>query len=139
MEPTFELDLEDVLDGYDAMRGAGADLTPVWREVEDLAKHDQAAIGATQEGTDGPWPKRARAQGRRRARKLLGRLPTSVHIKYDKHRFRKESKIPWSGAHQDGATVGRGAVLPKREHVYFTDEFLAETIARIEQHIAGAF
>jgi phage gpG-like protein len=138
VEPTFELDLEDVLRGYDAMRGAGADLSAAWRDLAPLAEHDQDAIAAAKEGTAGPWPKRARG-ARRRARKLLGRLPTSVHVKYDKHRFRKESKIPWSGAHQDGSTVGRGATLPQREHVYFTEEFLAAAIARIEQHLAEAF
>jgi len=149
--PSLRLDLEDVLDGYDAMSRAGRDLTAVWREVTPLVRRDQSEHARLQEGTEGRWPKlaastvaqrrAAKARGRksRPVRNALGKLPRSVVVRYNRQVLKIESKVPWSGVHQDGGSVGRGATVPAREHVYFSAQALDRIVERLAQHIAEAF
>lgn len=139
MEPVVSIDLEDVFDGFDELSRAGRDLRPVWRELKPVLKAD---LRMHTEGPDGPWPPRAKTprarRGRRRRRRrgpLLGRLKTAFQFEFDHKQLRAVNRIPWSGAHQTGAVVGKGVELPQREFAYASDEFIELMVKRILEHV----
>lgn len=154
----FDVDIRDVVHGFDSMKRAARNLRPVWQALEPVAKQDQREHARLQSGPRGPWAplaastqesrssaRRAKKAGRTRARrslrgrKVLGRLPSLVAVEFDSQRFLTLSKVPWSGAHQDGAIVGKGARLSAREHVYFSDEFQAVAARLLTAHLERAF
>ena len=45
------------------------------------------------------------------------------------------SRVPWAGAHQEGATVGKGVTLPERAHIYVTAPFLDWVLPKIADHM----
>ena len=154
----MRLDLEDVIDGFESMKRRGRNLSAVWRELEPIAKRDQTEHARLQEGPDGPWQpldsstrarrlqskrRTARSKGRRRpkrvGRRLLGRLPRLVRVAFNRDTFLVRSKVPWSGAHQDGAAVGRGARVPQRQHVYFSKQFLDRIADAVAERLRRAF
>lgn len=55
---------------------------------------------------------------------VLGTLPLSVSTKTRGHSLTAKSRVEWSGVHNEGGTVGRGARLPEREFVAFSPSFL---------------
>ena len=75
-----------------------------------------------------------------RARNILGRLPAAT-----KYRVRAageiaaESPIEWAAAHNKGAKVGRGAVLPRRELYWWSDRFVDLARHAIETHIVAGW
>jgi len=117
------------------------DLRPAWKEARKPARADQREHAKEEEGPDGPWiPRRSRTRARsksgrrRRARKLLGRLPRALQIKHDKRRLLIRSRVRWSGVHQEGGVAGRGAQIPARTFLWPSDELLgkvAEIVARV--------
>jgi phage gpG-like protein len=160
LELRFDLDIEDIVDGFEDMSRAGRNLTPVWSQLEPVLKADIRAHFDLREGPDGPWAPLAastvakrrqdatrRGKGRRtksgrKSRAVanpLNRLRTSFHVRYSRDYLRAVSKVEWSGAHQDGATVGKGAVLPAREHIYGSDQFLDIAESRLMAWIGAAW
>jgi len=158
LTPDIRLDLEDIYDGFDAMKRQARNLTKVWQKLEPVAKRDQHEHARLQEGPDARWKPIAkttrgqRLRSRRKAaakrgkripkrvtRKVLGKLPKAISIRFNRDTFLTISKVPWSAAHQEGATVGRGVQLPKREHVYFSAQMLDRVRDEIVKHVAGGF
>jgi hypothetical protein len=145
MEPTFDVDIEDVLDGLTSVAARVKDLRPVFVKLVPVAKRDLRASGRLREGAAKKWPphaastlrkRRQSRRRRRRVRQMMGQLTgTAVTVTARHDRLREESRVDWSGAHQDGATVGRGAKLPAREHVYFSEQFLELATKRLVDHV----
>lgn len=160
LELDVDIDLEDVIEGFDAMSRAGRNLHPVFRPLEPVLKADIRAHFDLREGPDGPWPPLAAAtQAKRRqdavrrgkprrtksgrksraVAKPLNRLKTSFTVRSGRDFLRGKSKVKWSGAHQDGATVGHGAELPARTHMYASDLFMDICVSRILNWVGNAF
>jgi phage gpG-like protein len=155
-----DLDIEDLIEGFDAMKRKAANLSPVWSQLTPVLKADIRAHFDLREGPDGPWKPLAastvakrrqdatrRGKGRRtksgrKSRAVaqpLNRLRTSFVVRHGRDYLQAISKVPWSGAHQDGATVGRGSVLPARPHIYGSEQFLDITRSRILDFVGRAW
>lgn len=61
----------------------------------------------------------------------LGQVAHSFSVLFDKQGWEMFSRIPWAGAHNEGATVGYGATLPART-------FLTWTMPRLEKFVEMA-
>lgn len=72
---------------------------------------------------------------RQRATWPLGTLPKSIRYRAERDALRASSGIEWAQAHIDGATVGRGAKLPARNYLWFSDPFLDMVAASIEDFV----
>jgi hypothetical protein len=55
------------------------------------------------------------------AERLLGKVPQSIFSTIARGLLTIESKIPWAGVHNEGATVGRGAEVPARPFLFWDD------------------
>tara|TARA_R110000868_G_scaffold268096_2_gene527336 strand:- start:98 stop:595 length:498 start_codon:yes stop_codon:yes gene_type:complete len=149
-------DDRDVRRGLAALRKRGSNMRPVFLKLKKPFKQDLKEHQKRKEGPDGSsWAPRTdgtksrdrnaktvklkngktRTFKRRRKQKLLGKLPTSVSSKGSSKRFRGESKIPWADAHQEGATVGNGTVLPARPFLFFSQNFLDLADREITEHL----
>jgi phage gpG-like protein len=106
------------------------DLRPAWKEIRKPFRADLRQHARRQEGPDGTWtPMSSRTRGRARAgrkrpRKLLGRLPGALTTKIERRRLLVSSLVSWSGVHQDGGRVGRGAKVPARPFLWASDKVL---------------
>lgn len=114
-----------------AFRAAAAPVvvTAVAKALRGPVRQDQVNHARAQEGPEGPWPARAPRPGRRRrgrARRLLGRLPSAIRLSVTGATIRAESKArrALASAHQYGARVGKGAVVPRRQYLWISDELL---------------
>jgi len=135
------IDLRDVRRGLRGLRRAASDLRPAWRELRTPFRKEQREHFRDQEGPDGKWPalqsesksrnlrrarrtatKRGRPMPRRASRKMLGKL-RSFAIMASRRRLRAISKIPFSGIHQEGGRAGHGARIPRRTHLWVSDQF----------------
>lgn len=90
------------------------------RDLKKPLRADQRDHARQQEGPDGKWPKR-KLGGRRR---VLGKLPAAIKVTARGSMVSAVSRASWSGAHQDGAVVGRGARLPARPFLWLSNELL---------------
>lgn len=137
------VDMRDVMRGLDAIYARGRDTRPVLASLRVPARRDQAAHGKAQSGPDGRWKPRAasttegRSKRRRkiRRRRLLGRLSTAVVTRVERGGLLVQSQIAWSEVHQSGGTVGRGAKIPARPFLWWSQEILDEVAARITDHL----
>lgn len=68
------------------------------------------------------------------ANRKLGRMASSIQSKLTKYDLTIQSIIPWSQAHNKGATVGHGAKLPQRQFLDITDQDIKMLIQIIEDH-----
>lgn len=153
------------VDASDVVRGlkklGAVDAKEVLRELRKPFRRDQADHRKKQEGPDGSWVPRAastvadirrRAGGRRRARKLgrprgkpigrgrlLGRLPGALEVKIEGKNLIGRSRVPWSLAQFEGDRVGHGSVLPGREWLWISDDFLDRAVEAIEKRMPGWF
>lgn len=126
MEVVVKADFSDALAGLDAMGRA----TSPHRELKELVIEDQRDHAKRREGPDGAWKPRAlptirkmRLQGirRRPLGKLLG---AGVSYRANRAGVVGESKVAWSGVHQDGGRVGRGATVPARPFLWLSQKLL---------------
>ena len=53
--------------------------------------------------------------------------------------LRGESRVPWSGIHQDGGTAGRGSRIPARPFLWMSEEFLRLATDRIGNRLVVAY
>jgi phage gpG-like protein len=99
---------------------------PFFRDERKPLRADQRDHAKRRQGPDGSWPARVVTPGkpRRKRRRLLGRLPGAVSIAASADAVRAVSKVPWSGVHQHGGRVGRGARIPARTFLYFSPDYL---------------
>lgn len=144
-EITVDIDLSKVFAGYKQAERRSFDLTPVFRRLIPIAKRDIRKSAVLREGPDSKWPKlakgtlksrrKARKRGKRPAKGVLGKLSRAVRVTAGRDFLRETSLIPWSGVHQDGAKVGRGATVPQRTFLYFSNQFLDLTTEAIQTHV----
>ncbi|MFO0578694.1 MAG: hypothetical protein U1A78_32225 [Polyangia bacterium] len=59
---------------------------------------------------------------------LLGQIANSIAVDFDKSKWEMFSRIPWAGAHNEGARVGRGATLPPRTFLEWTPRRLQKFV-----------
>lgn len=136
-----EIDLRDVERGIAAMLRRGRQLGPVFRKLRQPMRQDLRQHAKDKEGPDGDWPALAmstvlaRRGRRRRSRRLLGRLPQAVKMFVSTDSVAAVSRVPWSGVHQDGGKVGRGATIPKREFMWLSPNFLEKATDEIAESI----
>lgn len=155
MGVSVNVDDSDVRSGLKRLQLAGKSLRPVFQRLKKPFKEDIRAHQRSKESPEGLWAPRApstkardkhgktsqlrggktRKTKRRRRPRILGRLPTSVTTKQKPDAFIGESKIPWAMAHQEGARVGRGSVLPARPFLFFSPGFLDQAEAEISEHL----
>lgn len=135
-------DMRDVERGFDSMKSRGRALVGAFRELVPAMREDQRDHASERSGPDGKWPARAPATRRSHGnmpRKPLGKLTTAVTYKVDAMGASAESKIPWSGAHQDGGKVGNGATLPARTFLWISDRFLDFAVDVLGARLVRAF
>lgn len=100
------------------------DLRPAFKDARKPLRVDIKDHRAKQQGPDSTWAPRAastatRARlGRGRARKLLGRLPTTLATKVARDRIRMTSRVAWAQVQQTGGRVGHGSKLPARPFLW---------------------
>lgn len=141
------VDLTSVQRGLEALYRKGRDTRPVLASLRNPARKDQVAHGRAQRGPDAPWVPRAAAttQGRSkrakkaRRRRLLGRLSSAVVTSVSRGGLTLQSQIEWSGIHQYGGTAGRGARIPARPFLWWSQEILDEVARRLLDHLAEAW
>ena len=119
------------------------DLRPAWKQLSKPFRADLKDHRTKQEGPDGTWPRLAsstklrRASGRRRrARRLLGRLPGATGVKLERARMLGRSLVRWSSVHRDGGRAGHGAVIPKRDFLWVSQQFLDHASTVIAKGLA---
>jgi phage gpG-like protein len=149
LEVTFDIDLEDVIDGFDDMKREARDLTSAWREASPDLQKDIREHGRRKEGPDDKWPKLAkstlknrkakRKRGKKPAVAILGKLRRNFTIEWGPKFLRARSRVLWSGVHQEGGVVGHGAVIPARPHIYAGKEFFKKLIDIIINRITVVF
>lgn len=105
------------------------------RELKKPLRLDQRDHARAQEGPDGKWPKR-KAGGRRR---ILGKLPAAIKAGTRGSLVYVESRAKWSGSHQEGGRVGRGAVLPARPFLWISPKMIEAATALVAERVAEAF
>lgn len=121
------------------------DLRPAWKELRKPLRADQREHAKKQEGPDGSWPARASstkvraASGRRRKRKLLGRLPTALSVRHDRRRLLIASLAKWSDVHNQGGRAGHGARIPRRTFLWASDRVLELAAGVVSRVVAKAF
>ena len=142
---TATVDIGDVETGLDAMERRARALGPVMKSLTKPLRDDQKNHKRAQSGPSGSWARRSEAtiaakHGKRKLpRTILGRLPTAVSYKTTPSSVTGTSRVRWSGAHQDGATVGHGARLPAREFLWISDEMMTLADNEIADAMVRAF
>lgn len=151
------VNLRDVQNGLRRLQLAGKDLRPVWNRTRKVLRQDQKEHANAQAGPDSAWVPLAKSTlehrsvkkrklGRARAkklpsprRKLLGRLPGQLDIKYDANRIVGFSRVPWAYVHFKGGRAGHGARMPGRQF-YWASNRLLRTVARLTvDYMVGAW
>ncbi len=118
------------------------DLRPAWKESRKPLRQDQRDHAKQQAGPGGAWAPRASstkvraASGRRRSRKLLGRLPTALTSRSDRKRVIIRSLVKWSISHWRGERVGHGARLPARVFLWVSDRATETVSGIVARHVA---
>ncbi len=163
MPAELEVDLRQLDKAMTRANKAGIDLRPAFRKLRTPLRKDQKDHMRAQSGPTGKWPslstatreKRMKMGGRRGAltkkgkrrksskRKLnfmlTSKLLKGAKIKPRQREIRITSKVKWSGAHQEGARVGRGANLPEREFMWISDPLFLQAQRLFAKHLASAF
>lgn len=104
------------------------DLRPAWRVARKPIRKDLREHANRESGPGGSWApasaatKHRQAQGRKRPRKMLGRLPGALKTAAQRTRFLITWRAPWASAQREGGIVGHGARLPARDWAYISDK-----------------
>lgn len=168
MVMSIKVDTTDVEKGIDAMRAKARRMGEVMRALKGPFRKDLVAHQKAQSGPDGAWPKRSRATQERfekRNKKFrtsftrrkskrgagakvvtrqaiqepLGVLPRAVKASARSTQVLVQSVVPYASAHNDGATVGRGVRIPRRELFFASDDMLSLTVRSIEEHVISGW
>lgn len=110
------------------------DIRAAFKQLRSPMHADQRDHRDKQRGPRGPWAplaastrERYARAGVRRNRRILNRLPNPRSVKITAKAMIMSSRVRWSMAHQDGPTrVGRGAVLPQRQFLWISREFMRQ-------------
>ena len=147
------MDASSAVAGLDRMARQGKNLAKAFRILKPDLHADQRDHAARQAGPDGHWPARATGtsarmakgrrylgrQRRRLTRRPLGRLITAVTYSASNAGVFATSRVPWSGVHQNGGKVGRGAVIPARPFLWLSDRIVARAVEVLERTVAYSF
>lgn len=121
----------------------GRDLSPVFKEMRRPFTRDQADHRKRQEGPEGKWParspftlerakRRAMSKGKKRAGKVLGKLPGAYKLSVSPFSIRADSLVKWSGVHWRGAgRTGRSPGIPARDFFWVSAKLINEMVAII--------
>ncbi len=143
MYASATVDIGDVEQGLAAMERRTRTLGPVFAALKKPMKADQQEHRKDKSGPDGSWAPRAAStshDGKRKlARPILGRLPSAVSYKASPTGVTGESRVAWSGAHEDGAVVGHGARLPARVFLWLSDKLLEVAVEAIDKALIAAY
>lgn len=141
----LSVDLRGLGYAFSRLRRFSEDLRPAWRELRKPVRADQRDHRKEKQGPAGPWAPRAestmeayrerRQRGRKPPRGLLGRLPAALITKIERKRMIVESRVKWSGIHQDGGTAGHGAKIPARPFLWVSQQ-LADQVASVVSAMA---
>lgn len=110
------------------------DVRAALKKLRKPMHRDQRDHRDKQRGPNGPWRalapstlERYAREGRRRNRRILGKLPNPRITTVTAERLTMKSRVKWSLAHQDGPTrVGRGSILPQRQFLWISRALRAE-------------
>lgn len=117
-----------------------------FRKIRPHMRKDQRDHAARREGPEASWPKRApstmqrmkrSATGRRIVRRPLGKLLTAVTYTASNEGAFARSRVDWSGAHQHGARIARGHVLPARPFLWISDHLTRVASRLLADYVAG--
>lgn len=149
----LEFDPRAVFAGFDRMAKQGRTLGKAFRILKPDLRADQKDHAARASGPDGAWPARATATasklarssrrylGKRRrksSKRPLGRLVTAVMYMASNAGLVARSRVPWSGVHQEGGKVGRGATIPARPFLWISERMLIRSVEVISRVVAYA-
>lgn len=70
--------------------------------------------------------------------RLLGRLANSIKAQVDGTKLVVLSEVKWSGVHNDGGAVGRGATVPERTFLEWTEADYTTATEAFERHMLKA-
>lgn len=144
---TARLDTRSLKRGLRELGTQAERARPFFEALKAPLRQDQREHRRAQEGPKGTWPKRARTTSgkrgspshnkkRRQRRRLLGKLPTAVRYRSDADEVSATSRVPWSGVHQDGGRVGRGAEVPARPFLWLSRGFLRDAGEALLDYVA---
>lgn len=110
------------------------DVRGALKKLRKPMHRDQRDHRDRQRGPRGPWAalaattlERYAREGRRRNRRILGKLPNPKTTTVTAQALIVRSRVKWSLSHQDGPTrVGRGSILPQRQFLWISREMLKE-------------
>ncbi|MDQ3295077.1 MAG: phage virion morphogenesis protein [Myxococcota bacterium] len=129
-----------------SMSRRGKMLGQVFRDLKKPMRLDQREHAKDRSGPLGSWAARApttlaklRSGGRRLRKRPLGRLTTAVTYRATRTGLMAESRVAWSGVHQEGGRVGRGSVIPARPFLWISDELLRKAEDAVTSAILLAF
>ncbi|HWU91602.1 MAG TPA: hypothetical protein VN253_30250 [Kofleriaceae bacterium] len=123
-----------VFAGLDGIARAGRG---IHRELKKLVQDDQRDHAKQRTGPSGLWAPRALATVRRmrlegvRRRPLGKLLGAGVSYRANRAQIVGESKIKWSGVHQEGGKVGRGATVPARPFLWLSEAMIERALAYV--------
>lgn len=117
------------------------DIKPALRKIRNHMRDDQRDHQKRRQGPGGKrWKRLAPStreryarDGNRRNFGLLGRLPNSKKSRLDHASVELYSPVKWSMAHQAGARVGRGAILPQRQFFWISAKLEKKAAEEIEK------
>lgn len=133
----------DVTEPLDGLLKLGRESERAFLRLARPLHKDQIDHARKQTGPDGKWAPRkfntrmvtkGRWKGRqkrptKRARKILGRLPSTYRVLRLRRSIVVYSMLDWAGVHQDGnVRVHNGARIPRREFLYASGNFMNEAV-----------
>ena len=118
----------------------------VFSEARKPMRSDVRDHARQQADPRGRWPglaastlERRSRGGRRRKRKLLGRLPSAIKLEHGPGFVRATSIVRWASAHARGASVGRGSRLPARRWMWISRKLRRDVVRMIRAAIIAAW
>jgi phage gpG-like protein len=131
------------LGGFEKQRARS--LLAIQRRLTTVAEFRRILLGGSDEATlfEGPSAEKQQKSlagriGRaetRASEKILGRIAGSIHSTIKNGTLNIESRIPFSEAHNAGATTGHGAHLPARPFLYLEPQDIEVLKATLENHL----
>jgi phage gpG-like protein len=142
MEPTIDLDLRALDEGFKGIRANGRDLTPLWDELAPLMRKDQLEHHRLQEGPTGPWQGFSTASKRRRPRRRIifsRRMANAFDVDEAPRELAAIHRVSWAHVHQEGGRAGRGSQIPARPFMYLSSLFIGIALPKIADHLAAGW
>ncbi len=129
-------------EGLIAIEKRARQLGPAFAELKAPMKADQRDHAKARSGPDAKWARRAPSTITRRGngKRLLKTLPTrTVKVTSGPGEVAAASKVPWSGVHNEGGTVGNGAVMPERRFLWLSAKLMDTAEHIFASHVLGVW